>query len=378
MGDRMYLIGGEGRIEPLEEMPYVSEDALQALIAHHPEVLAGEQMTPDEPRRWILINREMGIADSADSGNRWAIDHLLIDQDAVPTLVEVKRGTNPEVRRAVVGQLLEYASHASRYWAVEDIRESFEESMEARGEDPSSALADLLRSDGEPDTEAFWTNVGTNLAARRLRLLFVADEIPDPLAHVVEFLNEQMPKVEVLAVELKQFEGDGLRTLVPRVIGRTSTATSSGARSPLTRDSFLAKFTEGPVRDAAARLLRTAGASGAILEWGSTGVSIRGRCPLWKQPVTVAWLYPTSTGWARTKYFSFGSGIVDYDDLPAELLSLLKAYVARFSEDAFAHDASSQGVAGWFVKLEQAAQNIDLLEERLQVVLRELSELSSD
>ena len=41
-----------------------------------------------------------------------------------------------------------------------------------------------------------------NLAAKRLRLLFVADALPDELAHVVEFLNEQMPYIEVLAVEI--------------------------------------------------------------------------------------------------------------------------------------------------------------------------------
>ena len=33
----------------------------------------------------------------------------------------------------------------------------------------------------------------------------MADEIPDPLQRVVEFLNEQMSGIEVLAVEIKQF-----------------------------------------------------------------------------------------------------------------------------------------------------------------------------
>ena len=378
MSDRIYLLGGEGQIEPLQEAPYESEDTLQALIADHPEILAGEQMTPDEPRRWLLITREMGIADSAETGNRWAVDHLLIDQDAVPTLVEVKRGDNPEVRRSVVGQLLEYAAHASRYWPIESIRAAFQHSVEKRGQDPSSALAELLQLDGEPDADAFWESVATNLAARRMRLLFVADEIPDPLAHVVEFLNEQMPTVEVLAVELKQFQGDGVRTLVPRVIGRTVKGPSGAARPTITRERFLDEFAEGAVRDAATRLLEAARASGAVFEWGSRGVSIRGRCPVWKQPVTVAWLYPTSAGWARTRHFSFGSGIVDYPDLPPELHSLVRRYVARFSDDSFVQDASSQGVMAWSVEPEDAALHIDLLEERLRTILKELAELSPD
>lgn len=39
---------------------------------------------------------------------------MLVDQDAVPTLVEVKRGSNPEIRRTIVGQMLEYAAHAAQ------------------------------------------------------------------------------------------------------------------------------------------------------------------------------------------------------------------------------------------------------------------------
>ena len=78
----------------------------------------------------------------------------------------------------------------------------------------------MLQAGGEPDADAFWQAVATNLAAKHLRLLFVADDIPDPLARVVEFLNSAMPDVEVLAVEIKQFRGERGQTLVPRVIGR--------------------------------------------------------------------------------------------------------------------------------------------------------------
>ena len=52
-------------------------------------------------------------------------------------------------------------------------------------------------------------------------MLFVADRIPPELRKVVEFLNLQMRPAEVLAVELRQFEGGGLRTLAPIVFGQT-------------------------------------------------------------------------------------------------------------------------------------------------------------
>jgi hypothetical protein len=41
-------------------------------------------------------------------------------------------------------------------------------------------------------------------------LIFLADKIPPELRKVVEFLNRQMQPAQVLAVELRQYEGDGL------------------------------------------------------------------------------------------------------------------------------------------------------------------------
>ncbi len=55
-------------------------------------------------------------------------------------------------------------------------------------------------------------------------MIFVADVIPSELRRIVEFLNEQMNPAEVLAVEIKQFAGKGLKTLVPRVMGLTAEA----------------------------------------------------------------------------------------------------------------------------------------------------------
>ena len=181
MAERIYTRGEEGGLESLEEEPFATEDELQALIAEHPELLDGQQMRPGDPRRWILITREKGIAETPESGARWLIDHLIVDQDAVPTLAEVKRGPNPEIRRTIVGQLLEYAAHAAQTWTADELRRTFEASTIAKGLSPGEVLGRLIQADEEPDVDGFWENVATNLAARRLRLLFIADEIPDPL-----------------------------------------------------------------------------------------------------------------------------------------------------------------------------------------------------
>lgn len=382
MAERIYNRGQDGELEPLEEERFSKEEELQELIAAHPELLDGEQMRPGDPRRWILITREKGIAETAESADRWSVDHLIVDQDAVPTLVEVKRGANPEARRTVVGQMLEYAAHAALTWTADELRQSFEETTVASGRDAELELDRLLQSDGEPDIDSFWETVATNLKAQRLRLLFVADEIPDTLERIVEFLNAHMPGIEVLAVEIKQFRGESTQTLVPRVIGRTanvSTRGTAGPRTKPTRESFLEKFDEES-RSAATRLMDEAERAGANLEPKSSSVVIQAQCSpaRWRNPLVVAWLYEPSTGTAGTAgkgNFIFGTMLFGHDPGPdEELRAILQRYADSFRGDSFAVEVWSAG-GTWSVPYADAVQNIDLLAERLTNVLAELAEL---
>lgn len=353
-----------GHLIPLTEEPFRTEDLLQQLLAKHPELLDGEQMRPGDPRRWILITREKGIADTPDAGARWSLDHLLVDQDAIPTLVEVKRGNNTEIRRTVVGQLLEYASYASQTWTAEELRRIFEDS----NGDADERLAELLQSD--ENANVFWERVATNLAARRLRLLFVADRIPDELARVVEFLNEQMPRIEVLAVEIKQFRGESLVTLVPQIIGRTA-ATPGAApvrRSKISLDEFFDRLPDESAADAAKRLIRAAEQAGAKIERGDQGVSVRVSCSFQRSPISVAWFFPSMerTYWSNFKGFTFGTS--NWVKFPAEAQLVVDELHRLFEKDTFAVRVGRDSVnssQGWAIDPVIASQHIDILEERL-------------
>ena len=389
MTERIYTWDQQGRLEPLEGEPFAKEVELQALIAEHLELLDGRQMRPEDPLRWILIAREQGIAESSDAAARWAVDHLLADQDAVPTLVEVKRGSSPEIRRTIVGQMLEYAAHAARTWTADTLRRAFEESTDARGLDPGEELGNLLKPDGEeePDADGFWERVATNLAAARLRLLFVADDIPDPLARVVEFLNAQMDGIEVLAVEIKQFKGDSRQTLVPRVIGRTAASPRHQAgqgvrRSKLDRESFLNAFDNPEHRSVAVRLLGVADESGAIVESYANGLGIRVPCSRWKKPVGVAWLFPPSE-WGKAVLRELTAVSVGISvDLPADVASLpdeerlayasLERWMDEVAGYEFAKDASNPYYHARTISYDDAARHIDRLSGSLARVVSEI------
>jgi hypothetical protein len=230
----------------MQPADFASEDHFQALLADFPSLLSGDQGDGTSARRWMLIKREKSVPAQEGGAGRWSVDHLFVDQDGVPKLVEVKRQTDTRIRREVVGQMLDYAANAVVYWPVEQLITEFKARCQAKGADPDEEIRDRLGIDS--DTEALWERMSTNLQAGRIRMLFVADRIPPELRRIVEFLNRQMSPAEVLALELRQFEGEGLKTIVPVLYGQTEDAQSrkevGGPKRQWDQETFFADFGE--------------------------------------------------------------------------------------------------------------------------------------
>lgn len=250
MAGGIFVIQGDGDLMELHEEPYATEKLLQSYLSRYPNILSGDDRGLSSVRRWLLVSEEQAVPDREGGEDRWAVDHLFLDEDAIPTLIEVKRSSDTRIRREVVGQMLDYAANAVVYWPIEGIRAKFEARCARDGRDPSEVLTEVFASDGsEFSEEDFWQRAKTNLQAGRVRLLFVADHIPEELRRIVEFLNSRMDPTEVLALELRQFVGEGVKTLVPRLIGQTAEAEqkkSAGVRAlrQWDRDSFLAQLEE--------------------------------------------------------------------------------------------------------------------------------------
>ena len=226
MSDPIYLIGADDQLTRVDRVGFALESDLQRLIDRHPELIPGGAVDASNPRRWLVIRSEAGIPNEEDGPQWWSIDHLLVDQDGVPTFVEVKRSSDTRIRREVVAQMLEYAANATAYWQVGTLRTWFEEAKDLAGRSSDEVLAEFL-SGGQLDAATFWDRVGENLQAARVRCVFVADEIPATLRRLVEFMNEHLDTVEVLAVELPQYVSAGehpLKALVPRLVGQTAKA----------------------------------------------------------------------------------------------------------------------------------------------------------
>lgn len=263
--DDVFLLDEAKGLSRMEESPYDREDLLQGLLERYPVLIAGG-LGGGREAGLVLVKREASVPDREDATGRWSVDHLFVDAQAVPMLVEVKRSTDTRIRREMIGQMLDYAANAVTFWSADGLQADFEATCVAAEDDPDEVLAELL-DEGE-DPAAFWQRVAFNLGAGRVRLVFVADVIPFEVQRVVEFLNDQMSPAEVLAIEVRQYlgEDDGVKTIVPRVLGQTTKArqrknpTSSAPSRQWDEPSLLAE-----IRDEAGH--GSADAAKSILDW---------------------------------------------------------------------------------------------------------------
>lgn len=277
MSNTVYHIGDDGTLRAMTEQPYDYEADLQTLLERYPELLAGEQVDAVEPRRWLLVAREVGVPGEEGGSDRWSLDHLFLDQDGVPSFVEVKRSTDTRIRREVVGQMLDYAANATAYWSVSRLRSDFDATARSHGHDPTDSLLGFLGADAQDElaVERFWAGVERNMGEGLVRLVFVADRIPLELRRIIEFLGERMTPTEVLGVEVRQFVSEtGLRTVVPTVVGQTASTLQkkeAAAKGEVwTAERFLPELARRDGQGAAA-------IAKEILDWAaSRGLEISG------------------------------------------------------------------------------------------------------
>jgi hypothetical protein len=193
------------------------EDSLQRMLADNPDLLPGRQIAPgsEDSPRFQLLCREASVAEGK------SLDHIFVDQHAIPTLLEAKLFENQDARRDVIGQILEYAASASADWGDGKLRE-----MAAKfwRKEQGRSIDDLIseRFDIAPEgIDAFWTKLELNLQSNAIRLIVAGDKIRPLVRRVLEFLNTEMENVEVYALELSCFGNGDVSIVVPTIVGQT-------------------------------------------------------------------------------------------------------------------------------------------------------------
>jgi hypothetical protein len=150
-----------------------------------------------------------------------SIDNLLITANGLPVLVECKLWRNPEGRREVVGQILDYAKELTR-WTASDLQREASRRL-AR---PGNVLLELVREAGnDVDEITFNDSLTHNLRRGRFLLLIVGDGIREGVEAIADYLQSHTGLHFTLGlVEMPIYSApDGGRIIVPRVLARTQT-----------------------------------------------------------------------------------------------------------------------------------------------------------
>jgi hypothetical protein len=218
---KVYSIGRDGSTVAFDQIHCANEEAeLQNLLENNLDLIPGDQVDPDDPRRWLLVKREMVVEDPGTAEGRWSLDLLMVDQDGIPTLVECKRFKDTRARREVIGQMFDYAANAAFYLNQDTLTQYLEEQARKRAVDIDTYIANVQPSSGSSLTN-FLDSIQNNITQGQIRLVFFMEESPPELRSIVAFLNSQMERTEVCLVEARQFMQNGLRVVVPPRYGVT-------------------------------------------------------------------------------------------------------------------------------------------------------------
>lgn len=252
---------GDARVLPSK--PFAYEDILQRHIADLPSLISLETVA-DEPVSFMTIGAEWPVGTGR-------ADIVLIGSDGVLTIVETKLSRNPESRREVIAQLLEYAAYLSE-WTIYEVQSRAEEFFQSdkcpreyRNKTLDELLADFLQ-DSVDSIDSFKGQIEQNLRQGRMRLIVAVDEVGEQAQKIVTFLNSYS-SFDIYLLQVAEHEDkDGRRIFVPSLYGYARKVATTRARVEWDWNKYRDElgWSEDQVRDAQGFLERLESVS---LEW---------------------------------------------------------------------------------------------------------------
>jgi len=208
-----------GRWKAADSAGLNAEEELQNLLAESPSLIPVGEIREGTPPLVFAV-KEFNLPGSG------SIDLLAFSPRGDIAIIECKLAANPQAKREVIGQILEYASHM---WGM-----SYEELNDRIQKLENRSLAELVEqgamSEGlegvEWDEERFRRGVERTLKTGSFILIVAVDEIGEGLRRMVRYVNEcGQPAFSLHALELRLFRAEGIEVLVPHLYGISSRPT---------------------------------------------------------------------------------------------------------------------------------------------------------
>ncbi|SET21985.1 hypothetical protein [Geodermatophilus poikilotrophus] len=195
---------GGGRWERPATEGYLSEYELQEILGAQPSVIDGI---------------ENAVALREFSTGVGPADLVIVDGTGTITVVECKLARNQEIRRTIMGQVLDYASRLAEMTPEDFV------SRWARQGGPS--LDDFFATAPDGSRERFQANLRSGV----FTLVLAVDAINDDLRRIVRYLNRHTTAgMRLLAIELRRVAHGDVEMLIPTAYG-TESADEKNAQS---------------------------------------------------------------------------------------------------------------------------------------------------
>jgi hypothetical protein len=205
------------------------EKTLRDLLYDNPEALPVHEFDPGYGRL-VTVAKELNIPGVG------FIDVLLMDERGRLVVVECKLWRNPQARREVVGQILDYARELARY-SYEDLQRQVSIATKRQGNVLYALATRVGCTLGEGD---FVDRVARDLAVGRFLLLVVGDGITEGTRRIGEYLRDQpglafdFGLIEIAEYRVPDGAGGERVMLQPRVLAQTALIERHVIRSEVT------------------------------------------------------------------------------------------------------------------------------------------------
>jgi hypothetical protein len=187
----------------------LNEDWLQEVLHRNPGLLPIESVDDRVAAPLYSLGREISIPPVG------SIDNLFISHNGYLVIVETKLWRNPQARREVLAQILDYGSHA-RAWTYSDLKRIWEK----HGDQNCDLYAHVRPEDFE---EHEWIDrINLNLHHGRIAMLIVGDGIRSEVHTIATAVGSQPDfQYRLGLVELRLYEFDDKRLVVPVTLAKT-------------------------------------------------------------------------------------------------------------------------------------------------------------
>jgi hypothetical protein len=208
------ILLSENRSKTINKIEIVDELSIQNLVFDFPECLPisdiDESFNPLIP---VCMELRTPVG---------PLDILMVTPNGDLAIMETKLWRNPEARRKVIAQILDYANELSK-WTYEDLQRELNRKLNRKG----NTLFEVAKAYDEHSilSEAdFVDTVTRNLARGKFLLLIIGDGIREGASGIADFLTSSAHLNFIFGmIELTIYDiEDGKKIVLPRTIVKTT------------------------------------------------------------------------------------------------------------------------------------------------------------